>query len=103
MAKNCNYKNPRSFYELQTSCDKSISDEITMQPGEYYYMEIFVVNIGGAGHFTIAAEMPNPNPNPNADPTSPVQVNTVTDVQLININYETLPEKISIKVFGFTQ
>lgn len=67
-----------------------------MQAGQYYFFELFQVNWDGSGHFTVSVEVPNPDVN--AAPG----INSVTDVQFINVSYTFQPETISLKVFDFT-
>jgi len=33
--------------------------QVTLEAGEYYYMEVYHVNNGGNGHFRISVETPN--------------------------------------------
>lgn len=47
------------------------------------------------GHFTVSVEVPSP------DPIAAPSVNSVFDIQYINISYTYTPEKISLKVYDF--
>lgn len=93
IANNCQYNYFRNYDHGKDSCDKAISDPITLVEGNLYYMEIFSSNYGSAGYFTVSVEVPNP------DPLNLV-FNSAPEVQQVNISYTPDYEKYSVKVWN---
>jgi len=49
------------FYSYPNLAVSSISQKILLTAGEYYYLEIFQVNLMfAAGHLTVSLEIPSP-------------------------------------------